>query len=45
MIPIINMFSGTGLLGHAVSVALTEPTWPVSFSDSYGPAPLGAQPT
>ena len=38
MIPIIDMFSGTGQLAHAASAALTEPTRPVSFSDNYGPA-------
>lgn len=36
--PIIDMFSGTGQLAHAVSTALAEPTRPVSFSDTYGPA-------
>lgn len=36
--PIIDMFSGTGELARAVSTGLEEPTRPVSFSDSYGPA-------
>ena len=36
--PIIDMFSGTGQLAHAVSAGLEEPTRPVSFSDTYGPA-------
>ena len=36
--PIIDMFSGTGELARAVSAGLEEPTRPVSFSDSYGPA-------
>lgn len=36
--PIIDMFSGTGQLAHAVSAALEEPSRPVSFSDNYGPA-------
>ena len=36
--PVIDMFSGTGQLAHAVSTTLTEPTVLVSFSDSYGPA-------
>ncbi len=38
MTPIIDMFSGTGQLAHAVSTALMEPAHPVSFSDTYGPA-------
>lgn len=38
MIPIIDMFSGTGRLAYAVETALTEPAQPVSFSDNYGPA-------
>ena len=38
MIPIIDMFSGTGELTRAVGMALTDPTWTVSFSDNYGPA-------
>lgn len=36
--PIIDMFSGTGELARAVSAGLVEPTRPVSFSDTYGPA-------
>lgn len=36
--PIIDMFSGTGQLAHAVSTALAEPAHPASFSDNYGPA-------
>lgn len=36
--PIISMFSGTGELDRAVSTALVEPSCPVSFSDTYGPA-------
>lgn len=36
--PIIDMFSGTGELAHAVSAGLVEPARPVSFSDTYGPA-------
>ena len=36
--PIIDMFSGTGELARAISAALVEPTRPVSFSDTYGPA-------
>lgn len=36
--PIIDMFSGTGELARASSTALAEPTRPVSFSDTYGPA-------
>lgn len=36
--PIIDLFSGTGELAHAVSTGLVEPTRPVSFSDNYGPA-------
>ena len=36
--PIIDMFSGTGELARAVSAGLEEPTRPVSFSDTYGPA-------
>ena len=36
--PIIDMFSGTGELTRAVSAGLEEPTHPVSFSDTYGPA-------
>lgn len=36
--PIIDMFSGTGQLAHAVGAALTEPTQAASFSDNYGPA-------
>lgn len=36
--PIIDMFSGTGELARAVSAALVEPSCPVSFSDTYGPA-------
>lgn len=36
--PVIDMFSGTGELAHAVSAGLVEPTRPVSFSDNYGPA-------
>lgn len=38
MTSIIDMFSGTGQLAHAVSTALMEPAHPVSFSDTYGPA-------
>lgn len=38
MIPIIDMFSGTGELARAVAAGLEEPTRPVSFSDDYGPA-------
>lgn len=36
--PVIDMFSGTGQLARAVSTGLAEPTCPVSFSDTYGPA-------
>lgn len=36
--PVIDMFSGTGELARAVSAGLVEPTRPVSFSDTYGPA-------
>lgn len=36
--PIIDMFSGTGELARVVSTALVEPSCPVSFSDTYGPA-------
>lgn len=36
--PVIDMFSGTGQLAHAVSAALAETNRPVSFSDTYGPA-------
>lgn len=36
--PVIDMFSGTGELARAVSTGLVEPTLPVSFSDTYGPA-------
>lgn len=36
--PVIDMFSGTGQLAYAVSTTLVEPTHPVSFSDTYGPA-------
>lgn len=36
--PVIDMFSGTGQLAQAGSVGLVEPTQPVSFSDTYGPA-------
>lgn len=36
--PVIDMFSGTGELAHAVSTALMESTQLVSFSDNYGPA-------
>lgn len=36
--PIIDMFSGTGQLAHAVGAALTDSTRAVSFSDNYGPA-------
>lgn len=36
--PIIDMFSGTGELAHAVATGLQEPARPVSFSDNYGPA-------
>lgn len=36
--PVIDMFSGTGSLGRAVSAGLAEPTRAVSFSDNYGPA-------
>jgi site-specific DNA-cytosine methylase len=36
--PIIDMFSGTGELARAVSAGLIEPSRPVSFSDTYGPA-------
>ena len=32
------MFSGTGELDRAVSAGLVEPSRPVSFSDTYGPA-------
>ena len=38
MIPIIDMFSGTGQLAATVAEALSEPARPVSFSDNYGPA-------
>lgn len=38
MIPIIDMFSGTGRLAYTMETALTEPAQPVSFSDNYGPA-------
>lgn len=35
---IVDMFSGTGQLGHAVAEALNEPTRLVSLSDTHGPA-------
>lgn len=38
MIPIIDMFSGTGELARAVADGLQESARPVSFSDNYGPA-------
>ena len=38
LIPVIDMFSGTGELARAISTGLVEPTQPVSFSDNYGPA-------
>lgn len=36
--PVIDMFSGTGELARAISAGLVEPTQPISFSDTYGPA-------
>lgn len=38
MIPIIDMFSGTGELARAVADGLNEFTYFQSFSDNYGPA-------
>lgn len=38
MTSVIDMFSSTGQLAHAVSTALMAPAHPVSFSDTYGPA-------
>lgn len=36
--PIIDMFSGTGQLAHAIAASLADPAQAVSFSDNYGPA-------